>query len=67
MHAHMFSSPAIRWCPPQVRAVLLTRDVRVPSDVVEAPRPVYATETQNHFYESGHGYNSHIFGYARSL
>eukprot|EP00962_Isochrysis_galbana_P003937 scaffold1105_cov140-Isochrysis_galbana.AAC.16 len=28
-------APAIRWCPPQVRAMLRTRDVRVPSNVVE--------------------------------
>eukprot|EP00962_Isochrysis_galbana_P006221 scaffold1679_cov127-Isochrysis_galbana.AAC.10 len=59
-------APAIRWCPPQVRAVLLTRVVRVPSSFAEAPRPVYATETQKHFHDSGHGY-SHIFGCARSL
>jgi len=44
-------APAIRWCPLQVRAELLTRDVRVPSNIVEAPRHVYAIETQkNHFH-----------------
>eukprot|EP00962_Isochrysis_galbana_P019105 scaffold5561_cov131-Isochrysis_galbana.AAC.1 len=31
---------SVGWFPPQVRAVLLIRDVRVPFDVVEAPRLV---------------------------
>eukprot|EP00962_Isochrysis_galbana_P035393 scaffold12131_cov112-Isochrysis_galbana.AAC.10 len=56
----------IRWMPPLVRAKLLTRDVRVPSDVVEAPRLVKATEAQNRCYDFGHGCNQ-LLGYARSL
>eukprot|EP00962_Isochrysis_galbana_P007053 scaffold1896_cov121-Isochrysis_galbana.AAC.20 len=46
--------------------MLLTRDVRVPSDVVETPRHVQATGPQNHFCDFGHGC-SQILGYARSL
>eukprot|EP00962_Isochrysis_galbana_P039272 scaffold14060_cov133-Isochrysis_galbana.AAC.1 len=51
-------APAIRWFPPQVRAVFLTRDVRMPSNVVESPRPVYSTETQKNNFDSGHGYTA---------
>eukprot|EP00962_Isochrysis_galbana_P021413 scaffold6319_cov107-Isochrysis_galbana.AAC.6 len=35
--------------------MLLTRGVRVPSDIVETPRLVQATEPQGHICDFGHG------------